>query len=177
MLGMVLLGVYCASACSLYQSVGHCLTFSWRRPICSANQWTGFYMITAATHERVKSPGLWDKLDLDSILGKSDQLFKITSKFRSLGMEDLPQEFSIKSCSINIKLLKNNTGEITAGTYLLSIVEIRNSVRQNDAGPLLFVKDYVLGLFCGNDSTIYIYLILIVEISMATCQVLVQQFF
>ena len=92
-------------------------------------------------------------------------------------MEDLPQEFSIKSCSINIKLLKNNTGEITAGTYLLSIVEIRNSVRQNDAGPLLFVKDYVLGLFCGNDSTIYIYLILIVEISMATCQVLVQQFF
>ena len=72
MLGMVLLGVYCASACSLYQSVGHCLTFSWRRPICSANQWTGFYMITAAAHERVKSPGLWYKLDLDSILGKRD---------------------------------------------------------------------------------------------------------
>ena len=89
----------------------------------------------------------------------------------------MPQEFSIKSCSINIKLLKNNAGEITTGTYLLSIVEIRNSVRQNDAGALLFVDDYVLGLFWGNDSTIYIYLILIVEISMATCQVLVQQFF
>ena len=38
-----------------------------------------------------KSPGLlWDKFDLDSILGKVDQLFKIISKFRYLGMEGLP---------------------------------------------------------------------------------------
>ena len=53
-------------------SVDVTLTLSRRRPICSANQWTGFYMITAAAHERVKSPGLWYKLDLDSILGKRD---------------------------------------------------------------------------------------------------------
>ena len=53
-----------------------------------------------------KSPGLWDKFDLDSILVKAlpniipfkgDQLFKIISKFKYLGMEDLPQEFSVKN--------------------------------------------------------------------------------
>ena len=30
------------------------LTFSWRRPICSANQWTGFYMITASVLKGLK---------------------------------------------------------------------------------------------------------------------------
>ena len=53
-----------------------------------------------------KSPQLWDKFDLDSILGKAlpniipfkgNQLFKIISKFKYLGMEDLPQEFSVKN--------------------------------------------------------------------------------
>ena len=40
-----------------------------------------------------KSPGIWDKFDLDSILCKGGQLFKFIGKFRSIGMEDLPQEF------------------------------------------------------------------------------------
>ena len=54
--------------------------------------------------------GLWDKFDSDSIIGKEDQLFKIIGKFRYLGMEDLPQEFSIKNCSINVEFLENKTG-------------------------------------------------------------------
>ena len=105
-----------------------------------------------------KSPGLlWDKFDLDSILGKVDQLFKIISKFRYFGMEGLPQEFSIKNCSINVEFLENKTGEITAGAYLLSTVEIRNSIQQIGTGALLFVNNYVLGLSWGNDSTIYLF--------------------
>ena len=72
-------------------------------------------------------------------------------------MEDLPQEFSIKNCSINVKFLKNKTGKITARTYLLSTVEIRNSARQIGAGALLFVSNYVLGLIWGNDSTVYLF--------------------
>ena len=127
MLDMVLLGVCSACACPLYLS------------------WTLF-----------KSPGLWGKFDLDSILGKGYHLFKIIGKFRYLGMEDVPQEFSIKNCSINVEFLENKTGEITAGVYLLSIVENRNSVRQIGTGALLFVNNYVLGLILGNDSTIYL---------------------
>ena len=37
-----------------------------------------------------KSPGLWDKFNLDSILGKGEQLLELIGKFRYLGMEDLP---------------------------------------------------------------------------------------
>ena len=90
-------------------------------------------------------------------------------------MEDLPQEFSFKNCSINVEFLENKTGEITVGAYLLSIVEIRNSVWQTGAGALLLVSNSVLGLIWENDSTTYIHLILIVKVSMATCQVLIQQ--
>ena len=39
-----------------------------------------------------RSPGRWDKLDLDGILGEGDQLFKSLCKFRYHGMKDLPQE-------------------------------------------------------------------------------------
>ena len=46
------------------------------------------------------SPGLWDRLDLDFILGKGDQLFKFIGKFRFLGMEDLTQEFLVENSSI-----------------------------------------------------------------------------
>ena len=104
-----------------------------------------------------KSPELWDKFDLDSILGKGDQLFKIIGKFRYLAKEDLPKEFSIKNYSINVELLENKTGEITAGAYLLSIVETRNSVRQTGAGALLLVNNYVLSLIWGNDLTIHLF--------------------
>ena len=92
-----------------------------------------------------KSPGLWDKYDLDSILDKGDQLFKLIGKFRYFGMKNLPQEFSIENYSINVEFLENNIGKITAGTYVLSIIEIRNSVRQTGACTLLFVNNYVLG--------------------------------
>ena len=93
-----------------------------------------------------KSPGLRDQFDLDSILGKEDQLFKIIGKLRYLGMEGLPQEFSIKKCSINVEFLENKTGEIGTGVCLLSIAEIINSVQQIGTGALLFVNSYVLGL-------------------------------
>ena len=76
-----------------------------------------------------KSPGLWNKFDLDCILGKGDQLFRFIGKFRYVGVEDLLQEFMIENCQINVELLENKTGEITARAYLLSIAEIVNSAR------------------------------------------------
>ena len=39
------------------------------------------------------------------------------------------QEFMIENCPINVELLENKTGEITATAYLLSIAEIVNSAR------------------------------------------------
>ena len=60
-------------------------------------------------------------------------------------MKNLPQEFSIENYSINVEFLENKIGKITAGTYVLSIIEIRNSVRQTGACTLLFVNNYVLG--------------------------------
>ena len=77
-----------------------------------------------------RSPGLWDKFDIDFILGKRDQSSKFIDQFRYLGIEVLPHEFLIENTSVNVEFLENNTREITAGTYLLSTVEIVNSVKQ-----------------------------------------------
>ena len=49
-----------------------------------------------------------------------------------------------KNCPINIELLENKTGEITAGAYLLSIAEIVSSAQQIGTGPLLIVNNYIL---------------------------------
>ena len=99
-----------------------------------------------------KSPGLWNKFNLDYILDKRDQLFKLIGKFRYLGVEDLAQKFMIENCLINVELLENKTGEITAGAYLLSITEIVNSAQQIGTGALLIVNNYILGLIWGTDS-------------------------
>ena len=42
-----------------------------------------------------RSPGQWNKFDVDDILGKGDPLLKFLGHFRYLGIEDLPQEFLI----------------------------------------------------------------------------------
>ena len=52
-----------------------------------------------------RSPGQWKKLDLDGLLGKGDQLFKSLNRFRYLGIENLPQEFSIQG--LNMQFLEN----------------------------------------------------------------------
>ena len=100
-----------------------------------------------------KSLGLLDKFELDSILGKEDQLFKSIGKFRYLGMEEF---FLIESCSINVDFIENKTGEITAGTYLISIAQIKNSALQTRTGAQLTVNNFISGLIWGNDSTIYL---------------------
>ena len=105
-----------------------------------------------------EAPGLWDKLwDVDSTLGKGDKLFEFIGKFRWLGMEDLPQEFWIKNCFINVEFLENKTGEIAVGACLQSIAEIKNSVLQIGASALLIVNNHILCLIWGNDSTVYLF--------------------
>ena len=59
--------------------------------------------------------------------------------------------------SINLGLLENKTWENTAGAYLLSNSEIKNSFQQIGAGALLTVNNYLLGLIWGNDSTISLF--------------------
>ena len=71
-----------------------------------------------------KLPHCWDLMDLDSISQKGDELFKSISKFKCIGVEDLPHAFSIETCSICVDFLENSTGEITADKYLVSIMEI-----------------------------------------------------
>ena len=53
----------------------------------------------------IKSMSRWDSNYLDWILRKGDELFKSLSKFRLLGVEDLPTKMEIYSHSINIALL------------------------------------------------------------------------
>lgn len=67
--------------------------------------------------------------------------------------------------------LENKMGEITAGAYLLSIVESRKSVRQIGAGALFFVNKF------GEMIQQYIYLILILKMRMATCFLIWMQSF
>ena len=77
-----------------------------------------------------KSPGLWDKSDLDCILSKEYQSCKFISKIRYLGIEDLLQEFLIENALINVEFLENEAGEITAGHiyYLLHKLQIVFSI-------------------------------------------------
>ena len=57
----------------------------------------------------LRSLGQWNKLDLDGILGKGDQLFKSFGKFRYLGIEDLPQGFLIEGFADAISRNKDGT--------------------------------------------------------------------
>ena len=58
-----------------------------------------------------RTAGIWDKFDLNCILGKGEELFKLIGQFRYTGKEDLPQEFLIENSSINVEVLENNTGQ------------------------------------------------------------------
>ena len=74
------------------------------------------------------SLGMWNKFDLDCMLGKGDQLFKFMGTFRYFGMEDLQHKFLVENFSINVEFWENNTGENTAGAYLITVWEIVNVV-------------------------------------------------
>ena len=66
-------------------------------------------------------------------------------------MEDLLQEFLIENCSTNVEFLENKTGEITAGLYLLSIAEIKDSFGRIEALAAVIINNDILGLIWGND--------------------------
>ena len=59
-------------------------------------------------------------------------------------MQDLPQEFLTENSSVNVEFWENKKGEITAGTYLLSIAETVNGVQQIGTSALPAVKIYNL---------------------------------
>ena len=103
----------------------------------------------------LKSPGLWDKFDLDHILGKGDQLFKFVGKFRYLWMEGLAQEFLIENSFVNLGFLENKTGNYSWGVFAIYYRNC-NSVQQIGTGALLSVNNYILGLIWGTDS-IYLF--------------------
>ena len=63
-------------------------------------------------------------------------------------MEDLSQEVFIENSSINVEFLNNRTGEITAGTYL--ITEIVRDCQQIGVGALLIIINHILGLLWRN---------------------------
>ena len=73
----------------------------------------------------------------------------LVGKFRSLGMEDLLQEFLIENCSINVEFLENKTGEVTAGLY--SIAEIKDIFGRIGALAAVIINNDILGLIWGND--------------------------
>ena len=66
-------------------------------------------------------------------------------------MEDLPQEFLIENCFINVEFLKNKTGEVTAGLYLLSIAEIKDSFGRIGSLAAVIINSDILGLIWGID--------------------------
>ena len=53
--------------------------------------------LISVTWALFRSPGMWDTFDLDCVLGKGDQLSKSIGKFRYLRMEDLSQNFFLKT--------------------------------------------------------------------------------
>ena len=55
-----------------------------------------------------------------------------------------------------MEFLENNSREITAGAYLISVSEIVSGVQQTGAVVLLMVNNHIVGLIWGNDS-IYLF--------------------
>ena len=62
----------------------------------------------------------------------------------------------IKDFGVNVQFIENKTGEITAGAYSASIVDVVNNVQQFRTGVLLIVNNNILGLIWGNYS-IYLF--------------------
>ena len=129
--------------------------------------------LMSVTWTLFRSPGMWDKSDLYSILGKGDQLFKFIERFRYLWMEDLPQELLVEKVSINLEFLKNKAGEITARAYLISISEIVNGFRK--LGNVLYLLSAIIYYVLFREMILYVYLILRVKMRIAIYRVLVQQ--
>ena len=65
-------------------------------------------------------------------------------------MEDLSQEFFIENLSINVEFVNNKTEQITAGSYLVSVIEIVSDCQQLGTGALLIINDHILGILWGN---------------------------
>ena len=56
------------------------------------------------------------------MISKWDQFFKFIGKFKYLGMVDLPQEFFIENCSINMEYLDIKAGEtMFQGIYVFYV--------------------------------------------------------
>ena len=62
-----------------------------------------------------KSARVWDSFDLDCVLQKRHLNFKSLNNYRYIGIVDFLQEIFIENSAINVELLNNRTGEITAG--------------------------------------------------------------
>ena len=73
-----------------------------------------------------KSASIGNSFDLGFILSKGDLLFKSLNNYRYLGMEELPQKFFFENSSINSEFANNRIREITAGSYLVCIIEIQS---------------------------------------------------
>ena len=73
-----------------------------------------------------------------------------------------------RNFSANVQFLENKTGEITGGTYLLSITSIVKSVQKIGTDALLIVDNYILSIIWRTD---FIYLFdLHIKIKMAVNQ-------
>ena len=117
--------------------------------------------LISVTWTLFRSAGLWDKFDLDCMLGKWDQFFKFIGNFRYLERSRVLR----RKLVYNVGFLDDKTGEITAGAYLISIAEFINGVQQIRTGALLIVNNYILGLI--REMILCICLILIVKMRMA----------
>ena len=97
-----------------------------------------------------KSARVWDSFDLDCVLQKRHLNFKSLNNYRYIGIVDFLQEIFIENSAINVELLNNRTGEITAGGYLVSNSEIVSDCQKISSGALLIINNYILGLLWGN---------------------------
>ena len=71
--------------------------------------------LMSVTWTLFRSPAIWDKFDLDSILRKWDHLFEDIGKFRYLRVEDLQQEVLVQNSSINGVSRKQGWGNYSWG--------------------------------------------------------------
>ena len=97
-----------------------------------------------------KSASIWDSFDWDCILQKGDLLFISLNNYRYPEMEDFSQEAFIENLSINIEFLNNRTGEITDGTYLVSVTEFVSDCQQIGTRVLLIINNCISGLLWGS---------------------------
>ena len=95
-------------------------------------------------------------VDLDYILVKGDQLYKLLGFQDNLNVEELPRQVKIFERTVNLEILKENPHDSVAvygDSFLTDVFNILNVI--NSSGCMLFLCSFAIALFKHECSRLF----------------------